>query len=186
MKERTSNYAESFVFHIIKKPFRMSAAMIFNLIFASCSNYVPNDFTLTYFHSYVASPIAVPSSALTNPHYSFQRFFSPFPPILMRETQNHQFTHFSSREKSKQEKTKEQKITLSNKHVKETQQKEIDEREKAPSGVSGTTRRRVLLVEIINVLWPCLLCFIALKRESKCEGKQSNWIRKLTMKKPHS
>lgn len=115
------------------------------------------------------------SLALLNPHYSFQRFF-PFLSFLIfhdAKNANHQFTHFSSLKISKHEKTKEQKnhvkqqakprevsrrtfcvLTLQSLLNKRKYRKamERDGELKGPFGCR-TTRRRVVLVEIINVLW---------------------------------
>lgn len=146
-------------------------------------------------------PITCPGS---NPsHYSFQRF-SPFSLRLpfnftaraRNTTQNHQFTHFLffSKKQTSKGKQKNRKITLSNKagrQKKASAKKKLGvfgEKRKAlqkwgnkrrrkwsksPFGCR-TTRRRVLLVEIINVL----LRFIA--SNVSWNAREPNWIRKLT------
>lgn len=134
------------------------------------------------FNVFLGSPFAFPSISLLG---------------ARNTTQNHQFTHFLffSKKQTSKEKQKNRKITLNNKAGRHRQKKASSKKKrvfgekrkalqkwgnkrrrkwsKSPFGCR-TTRRRVLLVEIINVL----LRFIA--SNVSWNAREPNWIRKLT------
>ena len=99
----------------------------------------------------------------------------------MKKQKNRKITLSNKQRRTKARWTTRRTFCVLKKRCRVAEQKKISKnewgREKAPSGCR-TTRRRVVLVEIINVLWAVCTVFI-----EKYARVNSNWIRKLTHEK---